>query len=1072
MPKQTLIVKYKRPYLTSLFVLAFFVAGPAFLGSRLVDASRETPRSRQPIPSEDQKPDTVRARAALEEGKAQLSRFKLYAALGPLEEALKLYTQANDQNGIGAAGDALGDLYEREGQYAIAQSYYQQARQSFLANNETANANAVLAKLGETYLLTGELEKTHTVFESLNRTGKANSSTGDGRQDRSTSFSAFAGNLTSASCLGRLPIPPNDPPFMGHGPLGPNHVGRMDLRLTDEAGNPVGNAKVKLVSERPPGLPSGFVCDCAGVTDQSGRYLAPPIHVGGKLTLNISARGFQPLETHPSVESLSQPLRITLKQAADRARQAQNSVSSPALCFDLYKLFFAYGKLKLVEGRADYQAGRLDEAEADFTDLLATAALPQLASFKAAGRFRAAASTSLGDISFRKGDFVAARNHYQETIEYAHRDGRLDLSWAAQAGLGKTFWALSQQARLALRLRLTSGRLAAHAVDQANVSKLQNDSLNAYRDALKDIEAIIEGSVRADEARTTFLATTHQVFVEAASAMAEMALAAAKADSSTLSGNSLSLVAEAFQVSEASRARSLLDLLSETGAEITEGVPPDLLQRRAQNLARQQEIARQLTGITLAGDSPKQSVAALETELESLAGEFDSIDNQIRTTSPRYSSLVRTRPLTLSQVQEQVLDEKTTLFEYCLGEQASYLWVATRSNVRLFKLPPRGQIEQLAMALRAQLIPPKLQRRIVGIDVVADQQRGFGLAQGPTENLEAFAAASNALYQAVVESTAGLIGSQRLLVVADGALNYIPFEALVKTKAGVNYASLNYLVKTNEVMYAPSASIIAAIRQRKNAATGRNVLVVADPIFSSNDPRLKGADGGQASAESRGLGLGLGSAVNDVAGQSGSGLQLARLSGTRTEAEGIAKTVRAGGSQSDVWLDLNASEDNLRNRELMNYRVVHLATHGLLDADRPQFTGVVLSLVGNKTDDGFLRTDEIFNLKLGAPLVMLSACETGLGKEKRGEGVIGLTRAFMYAGAPTVGVSLWSVADKSTAELMTDFYQRLLETPAGSANLSASPSSALRDAQLAMIAGRKYSAPFYWAPFVLVGEWK
>jgi CHAT domain-containing protein len=125
-----------------------------------------------------------------------------------------------------------------------------------------------------------------------------------------------------------------------------------------------------------------------------------------------------------------------------------------------------------------------------------------------------------------------------------------------------------------------------------------------------------------------------------------------------------------------------------------------------------------------------------------------------------------------------------------------------------------------------------------------------------------------------------------------------------------------------------------------------------------------------------------------------------------------------------------------------------------------------LSLVGNKAGDGFLRTDEIFNLKLGAPLVMLSACETGLGKEKRGEGVIGLTRAFMYAGAPTVGVSLWSVSDNSTAMLMTDFYKRML-TGQGMA-----PGAAMQAAQQNMIAGKKYSAPFYWAPFVLVGEWR
>jgi CHAT domain-containing protein len=212
--------------------------------------------------------------------------------------------------------------------------------------------------------------------------------------------------------------------------------------------------------------------------------------------------------------------------------------------------------------------------------------------------------------------------------------------------------------------------------------------------------------------------------------------------------------------------------------------------------------------------------------------------------------------------------------------------------------------------------------------------------------------------------------------------------------------------------------------------------------------------------------------VADVAGSTPpanpqmEGLPLARLNGTRAEAEQISKLAKTSGSQADVWLDLDANEDNLSARDVSKYRIIHVATHGLLNAERPQFTGVVLSLVGNKTHDGFVRTDEVFNLRLGSPLVMLSACETGLGKEKRGEGVMGLTRAFMYAGAPTVGVSLWSVADKSTADLMTDFYRRLLSTGEGTPS-----SSALRNAQLAMISGKKYSAPFYWAPFVLVGDW-
>ena len=250
------------------------------------------------------------------------------------------------------------------------------------------------------------------------------------------------------------------------------------------------------------------------------------------------------------------------------------------------------------------------------------------------------------------------------------------------------------------------------------------------------------------------------------------------------------------------------------------------------------------------------------------------------------------------------------------------------------------------------------------------------------------------------------------------------------------------------------------------------MLIIADPVFNSNDARAhKGTTSSSGDSELRGLGIQ--SALVDVTGDTTAGnadakmegLPLARLAGTRTEAEEISKLAKGSGGQADVWLDLDANEDNVSSRDVTKSRVIHVATHGLLDADRPQFTGVVLSLVGNKSHDGFLRTDEIFNLRLGSPLVMLSACETGLGKEKRGEGVLGLTRAFMYAGAPTVGVTLWSVADKSTATLMTDFYRRLFS--AGEVSTSA----ALRDAQLAMISDKKYSAPFFWAPFVLVGDW-
>jgi CHAT domain-containing protein len=721
---------------------------------------------------------------------------------------------------------------------------------------------------------------------------------------------------------------------------------------------------------------------------------------------------------------------------------------------DEYRVSIVYMTYELGMGRLAFANNDLQSARTHFQNALDAGggSLAGVAKLGQTRRFRAAARTSLGDVALREERYKDAAKLFTDAASGAQKDQRLDLMWPAKRGLGRSLWLQAAQEK-----------------DNGKATKLREDALAAYRDALKTIEAIRAGSLRADESRTTFLGTTKDVYDETSSALAEMALLNSSAGAAaSLSGKALEYAAESFKIAEAGRARSLLDMLGEVNAQITVGVPADLLKRKQDNLDQQQAIAEQLTGISLAAEQ-KEKPSQLEANLDKLQTEFDEIENQIRAADPRYASLTAPQPQSLADVQQKVLDDGTVLLEYSLASDSSYLFAVTQAGVTLFKLPRRSDLDKLATDFRGQLIPSKLQRRIVGIDV-AEEQRGLGLAQGPSENLAAFVAASNGLYKAAVEPAASLLGDKRLLIVADGALNYVPFEALVKTTDGADYASLSYLIKSNEVVYAPSASVVAAIRQGSSpTVAGKKILVVADPIFSANDPRLKGNAAIQGSGEARGLGLGLESAVNDVTGEAApaGGLRLARLSGTRTEADAIARIAKAGGGQPEVWTDLDASEDNVRTRGLTSYQVIHVATHGLLDAERPQFTGVVLSLVGNKTGDGFLRTDEIFNLRMGAPLVMLSACETGLGKEKRGEGVIGLTRAFMYAGAPTVGASLWSVADKSTAELMTDFYRRLL-----AANKPAAASGAMREAQVAMISGKKYSAPFYWAPFVIVGEWK
>ncbi len=206
-----------------------------------------------------------------------------------------------------------------------------------------------------------------------------------------------------------------------------------------------------------------------------------------------------------------------------------------------------------------------------------------------------------------------------------------------------------------------------------------------------------------------------------------MALIASPAAGAPLSGKALEYAGEAFRINEQSRARSLLDLLSETDAAITEGVPAELLKRKQENLDRQQDIADILTGINISTEDLKKKPAELDAELEKLQTEYEEIENQIRTASPRYATLTANKPLTLAEVQQNVLDDQTVLVEYALQTDESYLFVASKSAVSLFKLPARANVEKLATELRAQLIPSKLQRRIVGIDV-AEANRGLGIA--------------------------------------------------------------------------------------------------------------------------------------------------------------------------------------------------------------------------------------------------------------------------------------------------------------------------------------------------------
>ena len=501
--------------------------------------------------------------------------------------------------------------------------------------------------------------------------------------------------------------------------------------------------------------------------------------------------------------------------------------------------------------------------------------------------------------------------------------------------------------------------------------------------------------------------------------------------------------AAALKVSEKSRARSLLELLREARAELQQGVDPSLIERESTLRQSIADKAEQQTRL-LSGKHTDEQVLAASKEIETLTTEYDQIQTRIRQTSPRYAALVQPSPLNVEAIQKQLLDENTLLLEYALGEQKSFVWAVTPDSVKAFELPGRAAIEQEARRFYQLLTE---QGASVPNETLA--QRKQRLDQAESEFLPVTANLSRMLLQPLSAE----LKQKRLVIVADGVLQYLPFSALTLSDGG------RPLIVDHEIVTLPSASVLAVLREEfeRRKPASKLLAVLADPVFSANDSRLT-----QATAEPANH-----TSATDVQRSAAeSGLDgLVRLRFSRQEAEAIARI--AGDKRDLKALDFAASRSLVTGANLADYRIVHFATHALINNQNPNLSGIVLSLVDEqgRPQNGFLRLYDIYNLKLDSDLVVLSACQTALGKEIKGEGLIGLTRGFMYAGAPRVVASLWRIDDRATADIMKRFYESMLKD-------GLRPAAALRAAQISMSEDKRWHSPHYWAAFTLQGEWR
>jgi CHAT domain-containing protein/Tfp pilus assembly protein PilF len=704
----------------------------------------------------------------------------------------------------------------------------------------------------------------------------------------------------------------------------------------------------------------------------------------------------------------------------------------------LNRAILLYGKVKQPElmgnvlihaGQSHLSQGSLSEALSNFEKAL------ELSQTRAG---KASARTNLGSAQALQGKMREALASYEEVLrpyEEALKLGRgVESPRSAAAALhkrGETYALMGDRAKAladfneALRLWKGLEDKRGEASSLLGLARVERDdgrlaeAVRRSEEALGIVESL-RTKVASQRLRTTYFATNqdyYEVYIDLKMKLYE------------LDRSRTELAATAFHASERSRARSLIDRLGEAQVDIRAGAGTDLL-------ARERELQQRINAKARAKSEYKhtdEQAAALDVELDALITEYDDVLTKIRINSPNAAHLLQPQVLSLKEIQQQLLDHDTLLLEFHLGQDKSYLWAVSNTSISGYTLPERDVIEEAARRLYGLMTAPQPAAR----GDIAERRKLVAEAKAQ------FTSQATALSHMLLGKVAGQLGKKRLLVVGDGVLQYLPFSALPAPPLTVNDgpagagataapAPPRYLIEEHEIVNLPSASVLAVLRGMngtpRRAAT--TVAVFADPaLLGTNEAHdLEAVLTGQEAA-----------AIRDV----------------------------AGAEHTLLLRGVDASRVRLMNLKPGQYRIIHFATHGQLNDKHPELSGIELANVNGKGEpqDGVLRLQDIYNLKLPSDMVVLSACSTGLGNIVKGEGLIGLTRGFMYAGASRVVASSWKVDDHATALLMQRFYQLLLKE-------RRTPPAALRQAQSEMLKEKRWNLPYYWAAFFIQGEWR
>jgi len=503
-----------------------------------------------------------------------------------------------------------------------------------------------------------------------------------------------------------------------------------------------------------------------------------------------------------------------------------------------------------------------------------------------------------------------------------------------------------------------------------------------------------------------------------------------------------------FYFSEQNKSSVLLEALAGQEAQKFAGIPDDLLQSEHLLNKDISFYTEQLAGL---GSADSLKINTLQKKLFDCNRSYDSLIFVFEKRYPKYHELkYNVNTASVKDVQN-LIGKKTAMLSYFVGDSAITIYSIAKNSFKIEQIKKPDDLGETIEFFRNSLTNNNIQSNKV--------YRKYGAY----------------LYEMLIPKDLDK-NINNLIIVPDNVLSTIPFETLLTSKVQdtTQFQNLPYLVRKFSISYCSSATLFKETFSKKKGGPSEvrplNDWIAYAPVF--DDENSQGT-----SLASRALirelhKINKGSTLTRGL-MMGSGEVVPPLPGSESEVKSIFNEFDKQNLKTTVELKGNASERNIKSGELENYKYIHFATHGFVNSEKPELSGLLLAQVPDSTNeqnDGILYSGEIFNLKLNADLVVLSACETGLGQIKKGEGIIGLTRALLYAGAKNLVVSLWPVSDQSTSDLMIDFYKNLLSNKSARLSNSTRFAPLLQQAKLKMINDAKFAHPYFWSPFILIGQ--